>query len=114
MRKLMTLALGLLVISCQSNSSKSGSFLTASLQNVEDGTQVFISRLANGSITVPVDTAVVKDEKISVDLPEVDFQTLNILKVEGANGNMLFINENTALEAKIYKDSLRKSEVTGG
>lgn len=114
MRKLMILALGLLVVSCQSNSSKSGSFLTASVKNVEDGTQVFISRLANGSITVPVDTAIVKDEKISVDLPEVDFQTLNILKIEGAKGNMLFINENTALEAKIYKDSLRKSEVTGG
>ncbi len=111
MRNFLILMMGLVMVSCQ---SKGDSSLKASVNNVKDGTPVYISTLERGNRTVPVDTVKVENGKIVVDLPNVDFQTLNILKIDGVRGNMLFINENKPLKATIYKDSLRKSRVTGG
>ncbi len=112
MRRLIILALGLLMVSCQSNSGDAS--LTATIPNIEEGTPVYISKLKNGQIPVPIDTVKVENGKISVNLPEVDFQTLNFLTIEGVKGNMLFINENAALTATVYKDSLRRSDIQGG
>src|SRR5699024_4779987 len=108
MRKLLILVLGLLVVSCQSNNDLT---LEASLKNVEDGTPVYFSKLAKGTRVSPIDTVEVKNGKITIDLPKVDFQTLNVLKIKGVNGNLLFINENEPLTATIYKDSIRMSTV---
>lgn len=112
MRKLAMLALGLFVVSCQSNSDKLT--LNATIPNVADGTEVYISELKRGNTPFPIDTVVIKQGKAEVTLPEVDFQTLNVLKIEGVRGSMLFVNENKPLTATVYKDSLRKSSVKGG
>lgn len=111
MRKLFMLALGMLVISCQSSDKLT---LKAQLPNVADGTEVYISQLKRGNTPFPIDTAVVKNGKVEVALPTVDFQTLNVLKIDGVRGSMLFVNENKPLTGAVYKDSLRKSFVKGG
>lgn len=113
MKRLLILALGLLALSCQESKKSSGNGLEATIENVDDGTNVYVSVLENGQ-PVPIDTVEVQNGKISIDLPKVDTQTLDILTVEGIPGNMFFFNENKALTATVYKDSLRNSPVKGG
>lgn len=119
MRKLFKLSLSLvavtvLVVSCKSNESKGGLALNANIDDVEDGTKVFVQELKDGSQTIPLDTVEVQNGKIKADLPKVDFQTLNVIRVDGLQGNVLFINENKALEADIDKDDLQSTRVEGG
>src|SRR5699024_11009500 len=102
-KKLIVLALGLGLLACQSG-KKDRASLNATMENVEDGTPVYISELQKGNQPVPLDTVEVKNGKISVDLPKVDFQTIDILTIEGVQGNMLFINENKPVKATVYKD----------
>lgn len=113
MRKFIILSLGLLILSCQPG-EKDDLTLDAQIDNVDDGTAVYISELTKGNQPVPLDTVTVKNGKISVNLQKVDFQTLEILSIDGVSGNMLFINENKPLTATIYKDSLRSSKIEGG
>lgn len=111
MRKLVVVVLGLLaLVSCQSPKNQ----LKAEVDNVADGSKVIISEMVNGNQAIPIDSANVQGGKFMIDLPAVDFQTLNSLTIEGVNGSMLFINENKPLTATIYKDSMGTSVIEGG
>lgn len=111
MQKIMVVVLGLLaLVACQSPKNQ----LKAEVDNVADGSKVIISEMVNGNQAVPIDSATVQGGKFKVDLPEVDFQTLNSLTIEGINGSMLFINENKPLTATIHKDSMGTSVIEGG
>lgn len=112
MRKIYFLILGLVFISCQKN--EDGNNLTAKLDNVEDGTKVYLTKYIEGNQPVPSDTTKVKNGEASFDLHKVDFQTLNSLTVEGLNGDVPFINENEPISITVYKDSLGSSKVDGG
>lgn len=113
MRRLSFLILTIFAVACQTKKSDNVT-LEGQIDNVEDGTQIFIAKLAKGGKTEPVDTAEVKNGKFTTKLPKVDFQTLNILRIEDTRGNMLFINENEPMTATVYKDSLRRSKIKGG
>lgn len=94
--------------------NKEGAVLKGSIDNVEDGTSVFVSELTKGYGTKIIDSAQVKGGSFTIHLPKTPIQSLNILSIQGVNGNLSFVNENTSLRAKLYKDSLHKSEITGG
>lgn len=113
MRNLIAIGLSIfLFAACQETSDKNQ--LEAQLANVEDGTKITVSEMVNGNQTVPIDSAEVKDGKFTINLPEVEYQTLNTLSIEGVNGGMLFINENKSIKAEIFKDSLGTSNIKGG
>ncbi len=114
MKKLSILFLAFIAFSCQEKNNSDGPQLTATTLNVEDGTQVYLSVLGDKGSPEVIDTVSVNQNKFTIDLPTVDFQTLNFLRIENVQGNMLFINENEDLTAKVYKDSLRASKVNGG
>lgn len=113
MYRLSLIILTVLVVSCQSPKNDNVT-LKGTIDNVDDGTSIFISKLGKGNKTIPVDTAVVKNGKFEAEFPKADFQTLNILTIDSVQGNMLFINENKPLTATVYKDSLRRSKIKGG
>jgi len=113
MRRLFVLALGLLVMSCQSEKSRDN-VLKGTIDSVENGTAVYISEFTKGNQTKPIDTVEVQDGKFSVNLPKVDFQTLNVLHIKDIRGNVLFINENKSLTLTLDKDNMRASKVEGG
>lgn len=114
MKKLSILFLAIIAFSCQEKNSSNTPQLTATTQNIEDGTEAYISVLGKEGRPEPIDTVSIKGNKFTIDLPEVDFQTLNFLSLENTQGNMLFINENKDLTITVYKDSLRASKIKGG
>ncbi len=114
--KMKKITLGLLValaFACQEEKPENITF-KGNADNIEDGTSVYLSQLGEGGQPQPVDTITVEKGNFEIDLPEVEFETLNILRIDGARGNIIFINENEPITATIYKDSLRSSEIKGG
>ena len=101
------------LMACQSENSKGVKF-TGEIKGVEDDTEAIFYSTSEKNNLDPVDTVAVKNEKIQVDLPEVDAQKLYLLKIDGLQGNAVFINENENISAKIYKDSLRSSDIRSG
>ncbi|MDT0295143.1 redoxin domain-containing protein [Mesonia ostreae] len=114
MKKFFVLFLALTALVACENDSKKESGLTAKI-DAEDGTTVYYSAMSDQGSPKAIDTVVVKNGEISLELPEVNYQTLSILTLDGnARGNVLFINENKKVEGTIYKDSLQKSHLKGG
>lgn len=115
MKKLFVIALATFAVACQDNNKESNEpTFKGSISNVEDSTAIYLSQLGNTGQPQAIDTVMVKDGKFEIDLPKVDFETLNILTLEGGRGNVIFINENEPITATVYKDSLRSSKVEGG
>lgn len=112
MKKIVFILMALAVVSCQEKESKKGDSGTA--KGVKDGTKIIVSTLGDNNQTMPTDTAVVKNESFTLDLPSSEEQTLNSLSIENVRGNMIFIKTNEPLSFTLYKDSLRSSVVSGG
>lgn len=112
MRRILLTVIALSLFSCAENPSEKG--ITGIAKGLEDGTKLFVSTLGNNNQPTPVDTAVVMEEKFTLDLPESKSQSLNMLQIENQQGNLIFIGEEGNLKFEIYKDSLRFSEVSGG
>ncbi|MCF4102634.1 AhpC/TSA family protein [Gillisia sp. M10.2A] len=96
------------------NKSSDGYSISGELKGIENGKMVYLSELDKNLQPTKIDSTVVKDEKFSLDLPEVTQSNLNFLAVEGVNGSIVFISENEPIEFEIYKDSLPTSDVKGG
>lgn len=113
-RKILLVALIALLGACE-DSSNNGYYISGTVNNATEGQQIIISELNDTNTqAIPIDTAVVKDGKFELDLPEKDNPTISFLNLEGTRGNILFIADNTPISFEIYPDSLFASEVTGG
>ncbi len=113
-RKILLVALIALLGACE-DSSNNGYYISGTVNNATEGQQIIISELNDTNTqAIPIDTAVVKDGKFELDLPEKDKPTISFLNLEGTRGNILFIADNTPISFEVYPDSLFASEVTGG
>lgn len=102
-----------LLTACQGENDNNVKF-KGEIKGVEDDTEAIFYSTSEKDNLDPVDTVAVKNEKIEVDLPQVDEQRLYLLKIDGLQGNAIFINENKNISATIYKDSLRRSDIKSG
>ncbi len=102
-----------LLTACQGENDNKVKF-KAEIKGVEDDTEAIFYSTSEKNSLDPVDTVAVKNERIQIDLPQVDEQKLYLLKVDGIRGNAVFINENKKIDATIYKDSLRSSDIRSG
>jgi len=107
------LAVTLLLAGCQEESE--GFFLSGNITGVEDGKKVYVSEYnSKTNSTSPLDTAVIENGKFKLDMAEQDLPKLSFLKIEGVNGNVIFISENQKINFNINKDSLRNARISGG
>ena len=114
MKKIILIALAAFAVSCQNGEENKDATFKASIANVEDGTEVYLAKLGDQGRPEPIDTVQVQGGSFELKLPEVDFQTLNIISFKNVGGNVIFINENEALTATLQKDSLRSAKIEGG
>ena len=114
MKKIILIALAAFAVSCQNEAKKEDATFKGSINNVEDGTEVYLATIGDQGRPEPIDTVMVKAGDFTLDLPKVDGESLNILSFKGIRGNVVFINENEPVTATVYKDSLRSSKVKGG
>ena len=89
--------------------------ISGTLQNATEGQKVYISEL-DAATNQPkiVDTLQVVDGKFEADLPEVESPTISFINIEGVNGNIFYIADNTPISFEIYPDSLYASKIEGG
>ncbi|NJW53474.1 TlpA disulfide reductase family protein [Salinimicrobium oceani] len=114
MRNLFILFLVLTLISCGEDKEQ-GYSISGTIQNVEDGTKIFISEFNDTNTqAVPIDTAIVSEGKFSLDLPKKDQPTISFLNVEGTRGNLIYIADNVPISFEIYPDSIYVSKISGG
>jgi len=105
MNKIFVFILGLLFISCGNvKSQSSGNTLTAEVENITEGTNVFISEYGEGNKVVALDTLQIENEKFVFDFPKRDYQTLGSIRVEGVTGLVYFINEAEPMKITLLKD----------
>ncbi|HET8839054.1 MAG TPA: TlpA disulfide reductase family protein [Flavobacteriaceae bacterium] len=112
MRRFFGIIMAFSLIACQGE--KDSNEIGGTAKGVKDGTLVFVSTLGENNRPMPIDTATVTNESFTLNLPETQTQTFNILTLDGWRGNVLFIRDNEPISFEIYKDSLRSSVVSGG
>lgn len=111
MKKILMVLTALAIVSCQEQNSKVDN---GTVPGIKDGTKIFVSTMGENNRPIPTDTAVVKNEAFTLDIPNSGTQTLNSLTVENIRGNVLFIKADQPISFTLHKDSLRSSVVEGG
>lgn len=113
MRKLIILAvLAITLIGCQ---EEEGYRINGKAEGIEDGKMVYLSEIKNtNSRPERIDSTQVENEQFELVPGEIEQNNLSFLEIEGVNGNVIFISENTPINIEVQKDSIRSSEVKGG
>lgn len=119
MQRFLILIFGILAMSCQDGKSQSSNnLLTAKVQDVPNGTEVYITEYGDGNQATLIDTVNVEDGKFTYHFPDRNEQMLNSIKIQGASGFVYVINESEPLEITIMKDEnnflVNDPEIKGG
>ncbi|SDG75496.1 TlpA disulfide reductase family protein [Psychroflexus sediminis] len=109
MKIIFSLSLLIVLMSCDSSTPK----LEATINDVTDGTSVYLTQLGPQNIPIPLDTTQVQNNSFEFELEPAN-QNINLIQVEGVNGNMIFINDAKQIKIKADKANLRDSEIEAG
>ncbi|MEH6407437.1 MAG: TlpA disulfide reductase family protein [Leeuwenhoekiella sp.] len=105
------LSIVLLVSSCAKNSNYK---VEGAIKGVDNGTSVYLQEIDENNRLAPVDTTTVENGKFTFDRGILEQPKMNIISIDGLNGNILFIAENEKIDITANKDSLRSSKIRGG
>ncbi|MBZ9652958.1 TlpA disulfide reductase family protein [Psychroflexus montanilacus] len=109
MRIFFSLFILLALVGCDSSSPK----LEASIDDVKNGTNVYLTQLGPENIPIPLDTTQVQNNSFEFDLKKSN-QDINLIQIEGVNGNMIFINDANQIKIEADKSNLRNSKIEAG
>ncbi len=98
------------LLGCNSSSPK----LEASIDQVADGTNVYLALLGPQNIPVPIDTTQVSNSSFKFDLTNSKNQDINLIQIEGVNGNIIFINDAESIKIDASNENLRNSKIKAG
>ncbi|SFN80643.1 Peroxiredoxin [Bizionia echini] len=110
-KKLMLLALIILVASCKNEVTKEGYVLNGFIDSSVDGKTMRLRNADLNNVTF-VDSTIIKDGKVTFT-GKVDSPDLYLLSIDGVPGGMPIVLENENISIQFYKDSLQSSKVTG-
>jgi peroxiredoxin len=99
-----------LLLGCSSPSPK----LIASIDEVPDGTNVFLALLGPQNVPVPIDTTQVNNNSFKFDLTNSKNQDINLIQIEGVDGNIIFINDAETINIDALNENLRNSKIKAG
>ncbi|MBT0609161.1 TlpA disulfide reductase family protein [Aequorivita echinoideorum] len=113
MRRIFALfiTLSIIMVSCKKDTNTFE--LKGEAIGFADGTEILVYTFENKQPKV-IDTITIQKEKFSATYPKKEGVDLNFLRIDGVNGTIIYFPENADLKAKIYKDSINASRVTGG
>jgi peroxiredoxin len=110
MKILYSLSFLALLIGCNSPSPK----LEASIDEVPNGTNVYLAQLGPQNVPVPLDTTQVNNNSFEFDLTKSKNQDINLIQIEGVNGNIIFINDTETIKIEASNENLRNSKIYAG
>ncbi|NEV94067.1 AhpC/TSA family protein [Psychroflexus sp. YR1-1] len=108
MKTLFSLSLVLALLSCNTEPK-----LQATIENVPDGTNVYLTELGPQNMPIPLDTTQVQDNSFEFNLEPMN-QDINLIQVEALNGNIIFINDAEQIKVEASSLNLRNSKVEAG
>ncbi|SRX75849.1 TlpA disulfide reductase family protein [Aequorivita antarctica] len=111
MRLIFALLLTISLISC--NKETNTYTLEGDAVGFADGTEIYVFTFENNQ-PKPIDTLKITQGKFSATYPKSETTPLNFLRINETNASILFFPENENMQAKIYKDSIKASRITGG
>lgn len=109
MKSFLSLILLIFLVGCDNSKPK----LEVSIDDVKDGTNVYLTQLGPENIPIPLDTTQVQNNSFVFDL-EGESQDINLIQIDGVNGNMIFINDAENIEIEASKANLRDSKIISG
>lgn len=108
---LVVLSASILLTNCSSNSSDTYSIQGDAI-GFEDNTKIIAFSFEKGQAKA-LDTIIIQDQKFEKSFPKEGKSTLNFLKIDHVNSNLIYFNEDKDLKATIYKDSVYASRISG-
>lgn len=113
MKKLLSIILiGLTILACQQKEERADYVINGTAKDVYNGIRVYLNELNQRGQLVPVDTAIVMNEKFTFD-GKVDYPKPYLLTMNGANGRIPLMIENAEMELFIDKKAFYNSVLTG-
>ncbi len=109
MRLFFSLFILLALVSCDSSTPK----LNAFVDDVKDGTNVYLTELGPQNNPIPLDTTQVQNNTFQFELKDPR-QEINLIQVEGVNGNLIFINDANQIKIDVNTSNIRNSEIEAG
>lgn len=108
MRILVSLLFIVTLVGCDSSNQLKGS-----VEDVSDGANVYLNQLGPQNIPIPLDTVQVQNNSFTFDL-NPGKQDINLIQIEGVNGNIIFINDAKQIKIDANKANLRDAKIEGG
>ncbi|WGK64748.1 redoxin domain-containing protein [Croceiramulus getboli] len=102
------------VVSLLGCSTQTDARLTGTIDNSLNGKEVYLQRISETAAIETMDTAVVDNGQFVFPNFYTDNPDMRLLAFEGLEGNIVVVAEPETIEVTVYKDSLRKSTVSGG
>ena len=115
MRNLVSiLMIGILLTACKQEVKKSstGYVVNGTAKGVYNGMRVYLSAADERGAQMPIDTAIVMNEKFQFT-GDVDYPQLWFLSVNNVNGFVRVMIENDEIEVNVNKEDIENSTVTG-
>ncbi len=115
MKYILSILAILLLVSCKTGKqSENSHFIDGNAPGVYNGMRVYMNKLNAGNRPVPVDTAIVLDEKFYFDKDEsIKFSEVRFLSMDTGEERFVFIQGKEPLAIELNKDTLWAGKVTG-
>ena len=112
MKRILTIAIiGLLFTACKTE-TRTGYLINGNAKDVYNGVRVYLKFVDERGQQVVSDTAIVMDEKFKIT-GSIDEPSVRFLSVDGAQGELIFMLENSEIDIDINKANLMVSTVKG-
>lgn len=102
----------LLILSCHNNESKNDYVVSVQADGVLDGVRAYMNMTDGGKI-VATDTAIVSNSRFEFK-GKIDAPQMRTISIDGIAGQAGFVLETGQTSVILYKDSIFKSELSGG
>jgi peroxiredoxin len=110
MRRILIVALGLLVFACAKKENYS---VKGTASGIEDGTEIYLQELGENNKRIALDTAIVAAEAFIFTKPREAGKGIQILSTSLGRQQLLIVKDQAPLTITLYKDSIPSSLVTG-
>jgi peroxiredoxin len=110
MRRILIVALGLLVFACAKKENYS---IKGTASGIEDGTEIYLQELGENNKRIALDTAIVATEAFAFTKPRETGKGIQILSTSLNRQQLLIVKDQAPLTVTLYKDSIPSSLVIG-
>lgn len=112
MRQFVLLLCALALFACKQEDQRAYT-IQGQVDGLEEGTLLFLQDIGPNNKRIAVDTATVTAGSFAFYKPQESGKSLQIINIEGIQGQLLLVKDDAPLSVTLFKDSINASVVTG-